>query len=97
MKTRRSFLTKLASLAATIALAPEIAFGRTLEMPHAEQPYHLVMLGINKCIYAKYGTGQLIQVTDPSGNVLCNQFLDDLLCRFLTTSRQPYVNFKARD
>lgn len=97
MKTRRSFLTKLASLAAAIAIAPEIAFGRTLEMPHAEQQYQLVTRGINKCIYAKYATGQLIQITDHNGDILCEQFRDELLCRFLITPLQPFFSFKARD
>jgi hypothetical protein len=37
MNSRRSFFKLLISLAATVALAPEIAFGRKLELPKVEE------------------------------------------------------------
>lgn len=38
MNSRRTFFSKLASLVAVVALAPEIAFGAKLELPKADEP-----------------------------------------------------------
>lgn len=89
MNSRRSFFKRLASMAAIVALAPQLAFRtKPLESPFESETdicmgfdpggtpctYVVVTRSIDKCIWAIYETGQKIQITNRAGDVLCDGF-----------------------